>query len=207
MIALILIDIQNDFCPNGKLAILDGDKIIDVANKMQKHFSTILASQDWHPDNHLSFASQHKDKNIGDKIILAGIEQNLWADHCVQGTFGAELRQDLEQSKIAKIFKKGVHKTVDSYSAFFDMGKKFDTGLSKWLKSKKITKLFVLGLATDYCVKYTVLDALAEGFATFVISDGCKAVNLHSDDGVKALTEMQNKGAKIIVSQQVQNYL
>ncbi len=207
MNALLLVDIQNDFCINGNLAVKDGEMVVPVANQMMEHFELVVASQDWHPRNHLSFASQHSGKKVGDVIDLEGTQQVLWQDHCVQNSFGAELRGDLNQKKIAKTFQKGYHKNVDSYSSFYDMNRKFSTGLSEWLKEESVCSLFVLGLATDYCVKFSVLDALQDAFQVCVISDGCRAVNLDSIDEEKALAEMQKAGADITNSSYVaQNF-
>ena len=157
--------------------------------------------------NHLSFASQHSGKEVGDMIELEGIQQILWPDHCVQKSFGAELRADLNQEEITKIFQKGYHKNIDSYSSFYDMNLKFSTGLTSWLQEKSVRSLFVLGLATDYCVKFSVLDALKDGFQVFVVKDGCRAVNLDERDEEKAISRMSEAGAEIIFSQKIQEYL
>ena len=147
MKTLLLVDIQNDFCSNGNLAVKNGEMVVSVANLVIEHFELVVASQDWHPSDHLSFASQHTSKTVGEIIDLAGIQQVLWPDHCVQNSFGAELRADLNQKKITKIFQKGYHKNVDSYSSFYDMNRKFSTGLTAWLKERSVQSLFVLGLA------------------------------------------------------------
>ena len=207
MKTLLLVDIQNDFCSNGNLAVKQGEMVVPVANLVIEHFELVVASQDWHPSDHLSFASQHTSKTVGEIIDLAGIQQVLWPDHCVQNSFGAELRADLNQKKITKIFQKGYHKNVDSYSSFYDMNRKFSTGLTAWLKEKSVQSLFVLGLATDYCVKFSVLDALQDGFQVWVVKDGCRAVNLNKGDEEKALMEMEQAGARIIFSYEIQKYL
>ena len=207
MKTLLLVDIQNDFCTGGKLSVERGEMVVPIANQLMNQFELVVASQDWHPHNHLSFASQHPGKKVGDTIELEGIQQVLWPDHCVQGSFGAELRVDLNQSRIVKIFQKGYYRTVDSYSSFYDMNRKFSTGLTAWLQERSVRSLFVLGLATDYCVKFSVLDALQDGFQVFVIKDGCRAVNLNERDEAKALAEIRQKKAKIIFSQNIQEYL
>ena len=141
MKTLLLVDIQNDFCSNGNLAVKNGEMVVSVANLVIEHFELVVASQDWHPSDHLSFASQHTSKTVGEIIDLAGIQQVLWPDHCVQNSFGAELRADLNQKKITKIFQKGYHKNVDSYSSFYDMNRKFSTGLTAWLKERSVQSL------------------------------------------------------------------
>lgn len=207
MNALLLIDIQNDFCSNGSLAVIGGEEVVVVANRLMKLFSVVIASQDWHPKNHLSFASQHRGKQVYDTVMLNGVEQTLWPDHCIQGSFGAALRNDLDIQKITKIFQKGTERNVDSYSSFYDRNQKCNTGLSQWLKQRKITDLFILGLATEYCVKYSVLDGLKENFTVFVIRDGCRAVRLKNKDFETAFDEMQKKGALIINSDQINLYI
>jgi len=198
--ALILVDIQNDFCPGGSLAVNDGDKIIPIVNSIMNKFENIIATQDWHPINHISFASNNEGKNVGDLIQLNGITQVMWPNHCVQDTKGAEFVDTLNISKITKIFQKGTNKNVDSYSGFFDNDHQSETGLSDYLKSQNINEIYVTGLATDYCVKYTVLDALNLGFKTNLIIDAVKGVNLNHDDVENAIKEMEKAGAKIIKS-------
>jgi nicotinamidase/pyrazinamidase len=198
--ALILVDIQNDFCPGGSLAVNDGDKIIPVVNSIMNDFEHIIATQDWHPVNHISFASNNEGKNIGDLIELNGNTQVMWPNHCVQNTMGAEFVSTLDTSKITKIFKKGTNKNVDSYSGFFDNDHQSETGLSHYLKSENINEIYVTGLATDYCVKYTVLDALNLGFKTNLVVDCVRGVNLNHDDVENAIKEMEKAGAKIIRS-------
>ena len=199
MKALIIIDLQYDFLPGGSLAVTGGDQIIPVINKLQKKFDLVVASQDWHPKDHVSFASNHN-KKIGEVIDFDGLKQVLWPVHCVQESRGACLSDQLEQGQIAKIFQKGIDKDIDSYSAFFDNGKKRKTGLDDYLKSQGVKELYFVGLATDYCVKFSVLDALELGFKTFVISEACRGVDLNPGDVKKALEDMQNKGALIVES-------
>src|ERR1041384_4822528 len=178
MRALILVDLQNDFCPGGPLAVERGDETIEVANRLLPYFSTVVATQDWHPANHRSFATQHPGKLPGDRIELEGLSQVLWPPHCVQYTPGAELHAGLARGKITEVFHKGTDRAIDSYSGFFDNGHRKATGLAEWLRERWITRVYVMGLATDYCVKATTLDARKLGFDTWVIEDGCRAVEL-----------------------------
>src|SRR5262245_56174161 len=166
MNALILVDIQNDFLPGGALAVPDGDKIIPVANKLQGAFPLIVATQDWHPANHGSFAANHPGKKVFEQIDLNGLPQTLWPNHCVQNTKGTELAPSLDRERIVKIFPKGTDPNIDSYSGLFDNGHRKSTGLGEWLKGRGVTDVFVCGLATDYCVKFTALDAAQAGFKT-----------------------------------------
>lgn len=195
--ALIIVDVQNDFLPGGALAVPGGDEVIPVINELTKHFDIVVASQDWHPENHKSFASNHPGKKPGDIIILNGLEQILWVDHCVQDTFGAKLSEALDRSRIVKVFPKGTNPDVDSYSAFFDNGHIYSTGLDSFLKDNNVSDVYVAGLATDYCVKYTALDSCKLGFKTHLIEKACRGVNLHPDDVRKAILEMKNAGVII----------
>ena len=199
MNALIIIDIQNDFCTGGALPVKDGDKIIPLTNWLQEKFDLAVATQDWHPKNHKSFASTHN-KSIGAVIELNGIQQILWPDHCVQNTFGSEFHPNLKTSKIQKIFKKGENTEIDSYSGFYDNDHRHATGLENYLKEKGVTDVYLVGLATDYCVKFTALDAVKSGFNTYVILDACKGVNLNEGDVDKAIKEMESHGVNIIKS-------
>src|SRR6266699_22302 len=169
MRALILVDIQNDFLPGGALAVPAGDAVIPVANKLQSVFPLVVATQDWHPANHGSFAASHPGKKVFEQIELNGLPQTLWPVHCVQNTKGAELAGALNRDRIAKTFQKGTDAGIDSYSGLFDNGHRKSTGLGEWLKQKNVTEVFVCGLATDYCVKFTALDAVQFGFKTFLI--------------------------------------
>ncbi len=193
MKALIIVDIQNDFLPGGALAVNKGDEIIPVINKLQQsnYFDLVVATQDWHPKNHGSFASNHSGKKPFDKIILEGLEQILWPDHCVQGTPGADLPENLNVKKIEAIFRKGMDKNVDSYSGFFDNGKKKDTGLAAYLRGRNIDEVYVAGLAGDFCVFYTALDSADCGFKTFFIEDATRFIdkNNFENSGRKKLSE------------------
>jgi nicotinamidase/pyrazinamidase len=203
MKALILIDIQTDFLPGGALAVPDGDAIIPVVNRLQVKFSLVVATQDWHPVNHGSFAANHPGKSVFEQIDLNGLPQTLWPVHCVQGTPGAELATGLHREHIAKIFPKGTDASIDSYSGLNDNGHRKSTGLGEWLKAKGVAEVFVCGLATDYCVKFTALDAAQMGFKTFFIEDASRGVNLQPNDVANAVAEMNRAGIEVIQSQQV----
>ena len=201
--ALILVDIQNDFCPGGALAVNDGDKIVNVVNSIIDKFDNVIATQDWHPLDHVSFASNNQDKKVGDLIDLNGISQVMWPNHCVQNSYGSEFVKELKTEKITKVFKKGTDLNVDSYSGFYDNDHKKSTGLGDYLKNEKINEVYITGLATDYCVKYTVLDALNLGIKTNLVIDAVRGVNLSPDDSENAIKEMEKAGAKIIKSSQI----
>ena len=204
MKALIIVDVQNDFLPGGALAVKEGDQIIPIINQVQEKFDFITATQDWHPADHGSFAANHEGKEIGEFIVLNGVNQILWPTHCVQGSQGAEFHKDLITDNWKAVFQKGMNPLVDSYSGFFDNNQKGDTGLSKFLKNNGIEEVFVCGLAEDYCVKFTVLDGLSEGFKTHLILDATRAVNINEDDFAKAMIEMENAGANIVHSSDIE---
>ncbi|HJW95216.1 MAG TPA: bifunctional nicotinamidase/pyrazinamidase [Thermoanaerobaculia bacterium] len=201
--ALIIVDIQNDFIPGGSLAVAQGDEVVPVANRMQERFELVIATQDWHPANHGSFASNHDGHKPGDVIELAGIPQVLWPDHCVQGSRGAEFHRGLDLSGVTRIFRKGIDPAIDSYSAFFDNAHRRATGLGDYLRDEAVTDVYILGLATDYCVKFSALDAVQLGFKTHVIEDGCRGVELHPGDVAKSIEEMRNAGVEITKSTEV----
>jgi nicotinamidase/pyrazinamidase len=200
MRALILVDLQYDFCPGGALAVRHGDETIEVARRLMPHFQTIVATQDWHPPDHQSFAASHPGREPGQVIDLDGLSQVLWPVHCVQGTRGAELHEGIDRRRLAAVFQKGTDPRIDSYSGFFDNGHRKATGLGDWLAGRGVRQLYVLGLATDYCVKFTVLDALKLGYDVWVIEDGCRPVELSPGDGERALSEMRGFGAAVIPS-------
>lgn len=200
MRVLILVDLQYDFMPGGALAVPQGDGVVAVANRLIPHFDLVVASQDWHPANHGSFASQHAGKKPGDVIELDGLDQILWPDHCVQHSEGAKLHRDLNTSGIDKVIQKGTDPGIDSYSTFFDNAHRKDTGLAAYLGEKEATELFLMGLATDYCVKFSALDARQLGFETRVIDDGCRGIELNPGDIARAFAEMRNAGAVIVRS-------
>jgi nicotinamidase/pyrazinamidase len=198
MNCLVLVDLQNDFLPGGALAVPDGDQVIPIVNRLQAAYPLIVATQDWHPPNHGSFAVNHPGTRPFDQIDLAGLPQTLWPAHCVRGTPGAELADGLNRDRIVRVFQKGTDAAIDSYSGFFDNGHRKSTGLAEWLKLKGVTDLYVCGLATDYCVKFTALDAVRLGFKTRLIEDASRGVNLRPDDAAKAVREMQQAGVSII---------
>lgn len=200
MKALLLIDLQNDFCPGGALAVQEGDQTIAIANQLMAQFDLVIATQDWHPISHRSFAAHHAGKNPGDIIDLDGLTQVLWPIHCVQGSFGAEFVRELNRSGIHHVFTKGTDPQIDSYSGFFDNGHRKATGLGDFLKEKGVDTVYILGLATDYCVKFTALDALELGFDTYLITDACRGVNLQPKDSENAFKELSDKGAKLMES-------
>jgi nicotinamidase/pyrazinamidase len=200
MKALILVDIQNDFLPGGALAVPEGDAVIPVVNRLQMIFPVVVATQDWHPANHGSFAANHPGKTVFEQIVLNGLPQKLWPVHCVQGTSGAELAPSLHRERIAKIFPKGTDAGIDSYSGLFDNDHRRSTGLGEWLQAKGVTEVYVCGLATDYCVKFTALDAAQMGFKTHFIGDACRGVNLQTNDVKNAIAEMNRAGISTVQS-------
>jgi nicotinamidase/pyrazinamidase len=203
MRALVLVDIQNDFLPGGALAVPRGDEVVPVANRVQPAFDLVVATQDWHPRGHGSFASSHAGRKPGEVGELAGLPQVLWPDHCVQGTAGAALASGLDTNRVEAIFRKGTDPRIDSYSGFFDNGHEKSTGLGDYLLGKGIRELFVVGLATDYCVKHTALDARGFGLETAVLVDGCRGVELTPGDAERAIDEMRRAGVRIDTSAQV----
>lgn len=202
--ALLLVDLQNDFVDGGSLAVPDGIAVIDVANWLIPKFEFVVATQDWHPSDHQSFASQHSGLWIGSRFELNGFQQTAWPDHCVQGTFGAELVSQLNRDGIHRVVQKGMDRGIDSYSGFFDNGHVRSTGLTDYLREQQIEHVFVMGLATDYCVRFTALDAIREGFRTTLIVDGCRGVELQRGDIERAMDEMRDIGVEMTFSEQVQ---
>ena len=199
-VALILVDLQNDFLPGGALAVPDGDAVIPIANEVQRAFDLIVATQDWHPRDHGSFAANHPGKKVGDVVDLNGLSQILWPMHCVQNTRGAEFSPGLRTDRITKVFRKGTDPGIDSYSTFFDNAHRRSTGLDDYLRGHGVREVAILGLATDYCVKFSVLDARELGFDVRVIEDGCRGVNLKPSDSADAIEEMRRAGAAIVTS-------
>lgn len=195
--ALVIVDVQNDFCTGGALAVRDGELVVPIINALQKGFKVIVATQDWHPSQHLSFAANHEGKSVGEVIELGGQPQVLWPTHCVQDTAGAELRADLEQDCIAPIFRKGERPEVDSYSGFFDNDHEHATGLGMYLRARGVRRVHLCGLATDYCVKATALDARREGFEVTLHLDACRGVELHPGDVERAMEEMKAAGVEV----------
>jgi nicotinamidase/pyrazinamidase len=204
MKALILVDIQNDFCPGGALAVADGDAVVPVANRLMNAVDVVVATQDWHPATHGSFASNHPGKQVFAMGDLAGLPQVMWPDHCVQWTGGAQFHPGLDTRRIARVFPKGTDATIDSYSGFFDNGKRKATGLGDWLKAKGVTEMLICGLATDYCVKATAIDAAQLGFRTVLVEDACRGVGMRATDVPEALATMRAAGVLITTSIRVQ---
>ena len=198
MNCLIVVDVQNDFLPGGALAVKNGDLVIAEINELQKHFELVIATQDWHPADHKSFASAHEGKEVFQEIILDGLPQVLWPDHCVQGTYGAEFSSLLSTKNIEAIFRKGMDKNIDSYSGFFDNGKRKATGMSAYLKGRGVTAVFVTGLAGDYCVNFTAKDALELGFGATIITNATRPIN--EDNFLKEMQRFQSMGGKVVES-------
>lgn len=189
MKALLIVDVQNDFMPGGSLAVPNGDEIIPFINSIIKDYSVVVASQDWHPENHKSFVTQHSDKNLFDVIDLNGLEQVLWPPHCVQGTEGADFHKDLNICPVEAVFRKGMNAEVDSYSVFYDNGKRISTRLSEYLKAKGVDEIDVVGLASDFCVNFSIQDALKEGFKVQLLLEGTRAID--NDNFKKILEELK----------------
>jgi len=200
MRALVVIDVQNDFMPGGQLEVNHGDIIIPVINRLQQHFELIVATQDWHPENHKSFASNHPGKKPFDRIILKGTDQVLWPDHCIQGSEGAEFHSGLEAGRIAAIFRKGMDPEIDSYSGFFDNGHLISTGLSGYLKERGVTEVAYCGLAADICVYHTIKDSISEGFISVLIEDASQPLDIDAFTGIKK--ELIKMGARVFTSQE-----
>ncbi len=198
MKALLLVDIQNDFVSGGALAVPHGDEVIEVANRLMPCYDFVVATQDWHPADHLSFATQHSEHIVGTVIELDGLQQILWPDHCVQDTRGGGLCEDLDQACINAVVRKGMDRRIDSYSGFFDNGDRRQTELAELLQAQGVDELHVMGLATDYCVKFTALDARRLGFETSLIVEGCRAVEINPGDSGAAIEEMIAAGIGII---------
>jgi nicotinamidase/pyrazinamidase len=187
----IIIDMQNDFIPGGALEVPGGEKIIPVINRLQKKFELVIATQDWHPVNHMSFASSHPDKKPFDTIEWRGMDQVLWPDHCVQNSPGAEFHPELDARKLEAIFRKGMDPNIDSYSGFYDNGHEKNTGLAGYLRERNASELFFCGLAADVCVSFSIQDALREGFSTTLIEDATSPIDADAFEKIKReLTKM-----------------
>lgn len=196
--ALLLIDLQNDFVDGGALAVPQGRDVIAIANRLMPQFDVVVATLDWHPSDHQSFASQHASVSAYDQFELDGLSQTAWPDHCVQNTFGAQLVDDLDQEQIDFRIYKGTDRRIDSYSGFYDNGHRRSTGLGDLLRREGITEVAIMGLATDYCVLYSALDAVREGFATTVIVDGCRGVGIRPNDIPDAWKAMSAAGIRLL---------
>lgn len=196
MKALIIIDVQYDFLPGGALAVAHGDEIVQTINELQSEYDLVVATQDWHPRGHKSFFTSHPGKVAFEEISLNGLNQVLWPEHCIQGTKGAEFVPELLTNAIEAIFRKGMDKEIDSYSGFFDNGRKKSTGMGDYLKGRGITEVAVCGVAADYCVYYTANDALDLGFKSSIIERASKPIDLERYASVKK--DFQQKGGTII---------
>ncbi len=203
MDALILVDIQNDFVPGGALAVPHGDGVVAVANRLMPRFELVTATKDWHPADHVSFASCYEGKQPGDVVEVDGLPQVLWPAHCVQGTPGAEFVAGLNVAGIHRVVEKGTDPQVDSYSGFFDNGRTRSTGLEDFLKQRGARRVYIMGLATDYCVKFTALDAAGLGFETYLVLDGCRGVELKPGDVDRAVEEMKRAGVCVFNSDSI----
>ena len=201
--ALVIIDLQYDFMPGGALPAAGGDEIVPLINRLQGSFDLVVATQDWHPPGHGSFASAHPGHEVGDNIEFNGLSQQLWPDHALQGTRGAGLVEGLNTSRIAQVFRKGMNPAIDSYSGFFDNGRQGDTGLHDYLMRAGVTEVYLVGLALDFCVKYSALDAQRLGYQTTVIVDATRAVNLHPGDDDAAVRELESNGIRVIKSKKL----
>jgi nicotinamidase/pyrazinamidase len=197
--ALLVIDVQNCFLPGGSLAVKDGEQVVPVINRIAKSFANVVMTQDWHTAGHVSFASAHAGKKPFETIDLPYGKQVLWPDHCVQGTDGAALSKDISIPQAGLIIRKGFHKDVDSYSAFTEADRKTTTGLAAYLKARQVKRLFVTGLATDFCVAWTALDARKAGFETYVVEDACRGIDTQGSLA-KAWADMAKAGVKRIQS-------
>lgn len=200
MFALLLVDIQNDFVPGGALPVPEGNQVVPIANALQPKFPLVVATQDWHPPDHLSFAINHPGKKPGETVDLAGASQILWPVHCIQGTTGAAFLPDLDTRRIRKVVQKGTDPQIDSYSGFYDNAQRKSTGLADYLNQRQVEHICLMGLATDYCVKFTALDALQLGFKVTLIQDGCRGVGLNPRDVPQAIEDMRAAGVRIAVS-------
>ena len=199
---LIVVDVQNDFCPGGRLAVQKGDEVVPIVNALAKHFENVVLTQDWHPAGHLSFATSHPGKKPFDSVTLPYGEQVMWPDHCLQGSDGAGFHKDLAVPHAQLVIRKGWHKDVDSYSAFLEADRKTPTGLEGYLQERGIKRVFACGLATDFCVAWTALDARKLGFGAVVIEDACRAID--SQGSLEAAWKRMNKaGVKRILSSDI----
>jgi len=201
MKTLIIVDVQRDFLPGGALPVPEGDKIVPVVNRLQPHYELIVLTQDWHPPNHLSFASNHPGRRQFDLIELDGLQQVLWPDHCVWNTPGAAFADQLDTARAAVIFRKGMDPHVDSYSGFFDNGRRHKTGLGDWLRGMGVTEVHVAGLAADYCVAYTARDAAELGFKTVIIEDATRPIS--PAEFARVANELRSRGIGIEPSNRI----
>lgn len=201
MKALIIVDVQNDFVPGGALAVDGGDQIVPVINGMMDRYDLVVATQDWHPEGHGSFAPA--DEDIGTVVNLQGLEQVLWPEHCVQGKPGAQFVDGLNTERFSAVFQKGTDPGIDSYSGLFDNGRLKATGLDQYLRDQGATEAHVVGLATDYCVKFTALDLAWMGLDTVLVEDACRGVDLSPGDVEQAIQEMKTNGVRVLNSREL----
>ncbi len=201
--SLLIVDVQNDFCPDGALAVPEGDAVVPLINRIAGRFPVVVPTQDWHPPGHISFASRHPGKNPYEVIRIGDFEQVLWPDHCVRGTQGADFHPDLDTTAFHHVLRKGTGSHMDSYSAFLENDKKTRTGLAGLLRELEVKRVFVAGLATDYCVLYSSRDAVAAGFEVVVLEDACRGVDVPPGNLQAALKEMREKGVRIMNTHQL----
>lgn len=199
---LLVVDVQNDFCPGGALAVERGDEVVPVINRLARAFRHVVMTQDWHPGDHKSFASAHPGKRHFESVRMPYGEQTLWPDHCVQQTPGAAFHEDLDLPNCQLIIRKGFRPDIDSYSAFYENDRATPTGLAGYLTNRGFRRIFVVGLATDYCVHYSAVDARKEGFETFVIEDACRAIDLEGSLAA-AMRNMKDNGVIFLQSSDV----
>jgi nicotinamidase/pyrazinamidase len=205
--ALLIVDVQNDFCPGGALGVDRGDEVVPTINRLSGLYDVVVATQDWHPAGHGSFAANHPGRQPGETIELGGVAQTLWPVHCVQGTSGAAFHPDLDTRPVDAIFRKGTDPGVDSYSTFYDNARLRNIGLAAYLRGRGIHDVHIAGLATDYCVKFSALDARAEGFAVTILVDACRAVDLEPGDGERALGVLEGAGVDLRTSDEARRML
>jgi nicotinamidase/pyrazinamidase len=201
--AFLVIDLQNDFCPGGNLAVPEGDQIVDVVNALMPRFRTVVATKDWHPAGHISFSSTHEGTAVFDTVEVSYGEQILWPDHCIQGSRGAELHPDLDQRYLDCILHKGVRQELDSYSAFFENDQTTPTGLDGYLRSLGCRTVYLAGLATDVCVMYSALDAVRLGYPVVLVRDASRGVNVPEGSLDSALDSLSAAGVRIVTSQEI----
>ncbi len=200
---LLVVDVQNDFCPGGALAVPEGDRVVPVINRLARRFEHVAATQDWHPPGHQSFASSHPGRQPFETIEVSYGTQVLWPDHCVQGTGGANFHPDLDLTRAELIVRKGYRAAIDSYSAFFENDRATPTGLAGYLKERGFKRLYLCGLAIDYCVNYSALDAVRAGFEALVVEDACRAIDLEGSLAA-ARRDMAEAGVEVVTSQSLE---
>ncbi|HJT34368.1 MAG TPA: bifunctional nicotinamidase/pyrazinamidase [Pirellulales bacterium] len=206
MNALIVVDVQNDFLPGGALPVTDGQAIVALINALQPCFDMVVATQDWHPPDHVSFAESYPGTHVGEEIEIDGRRQILWPVHCIAGSPGAALAGGLETARIERMFRKGVDRQLDSYSGFYDDGR-VSTGLGDYLRQRRATELYLCGLALEYCVRATALDAQDQGFKTHIIVDATRALEAAPGDMARAIESLQAAGVELLMSDEVRSRL